>query len=43
MKGNEANHELLVASRSDAEELLVFVEMLLKLIFEFPNRIPKAT
>lgn len=35
-KGNEANHEIAVMSRADAEELLSFIEMLLKVIYEFP-------
>lgn len=41
-KGNEANHEIVLMSRSDAEDLIAFVEMLLKFIYEFPTRIPKA-
>jgi hypothetical protein len=40
-KGNEANHEISVMKREDAEELLSFMEMLLKVIFEFPARIQK--
>jgi hypothetical protein len=35
-KGNEANHEIMIAKPDDAKELLAFVEMLLKLIYEFP-------
>ncbi|HEY8084037.1 MAG TPA: DUF4145 domain-containing protein [Methylophilaceae bacterium] len=35
-KGNEANHEISIMSKDDAEELLSFCEMLLKVIFEFP-------
>jgi len=34
--GNEANHEIAIMKRDDAEELLSFIEMLLKVIFEFP-------
>jgi len=41
-KGNEANHEIAVMSRPDAEELISFTEMLLKFIFEFPSRVPKT-
>lgn len=41
-KGNEANHEIRLMEKSDAEELISFCEMLLKFIYEFPNRIPKA-
>ncbi len=40
-KGNEANHEIALMGKDDAIELLEFSEMLLKFIFEFPNRIPK--
>jgi hypothetical protein len=40
-KGNEANHEIVTISGPDAEELLIFSEMLLKLTYEFPNRLPK--
>lgn len=40
VKGNEANHDIVIMSKSDAEELILFTEMLLKLIYEFPNRIP---
>ena len=35
-KGNEANHEITIAKSDEAKELLAFVEMLLKLIYEFP-------
>ncbi|QDB99523.1 DUF4145 domain-containing protein [Mesorhizobium sp. 8] len=39
-KGNEATHEILPMSEADAKELVSFSEMLLKFIFEFPNRVP---
>ena len=35
-KGNEANHEILIMNGDDAKDLLKFVEMLLKIIYEFP-------
>lgn len=35
-KGNEATHEISIMSRTDAEDLLNFVEILLRIIFEFP-------
>jgi hypothetical protein len=41
-KGNEANHEIAVMNKADAEELVVFSEMLLKFIYEFPKRIPQT-
>lgn len=40
-KGNEANHEIKIMAPDDAKDLLIFVEMLLKFIYEFPSRIPK--
>jgi hypothetical protein len=39
-KGNEANHEILVMGRQEAEALLFLVEMLLRNIYELPKRIP---
>ncbi len=38
-KGNEATHEIPNTSREDAEDLITFSEMLLKIIFEFPSRV----
>ncbi len=38
--GNEANHEIAEVSRTDAEELISFSEMLLRFIYELPARIP---
>jgi hypothetical protein len=42
-RGNEATHEIRLMSKTDAEELITFIEMLLKFIYEFPSRIPPAT
>jgi hypothetical protein len=41
-KGNEANHEIALMKKEDAEELISFSEMLLKFIYEFPARVPKT-
>jgi hypothetical protein len=41
IKGNEANHEIVIMKKGDAEDLLAFSEMLLKLIFEFPASIKR--
>jgi hypothetical protein len=41
-KGNEANHQIVIMQRSDAEQLLAFCEMLLKIIFEFPSAMKKT-
>lgn len=40
-KGNEANHEIALMNQKDAVELLTFVEMLLRFIYEFPSMVPK--
>ncbi len=37
-KGNEANHEIIIMEKEDAEELINFIEMLLKIIYEFPGK-----
>ena len=38
-KGNEATHEIDLMEASDARDLLTFVEMLLKFIYEFPSMV----
>lgn len=40
-KGNEANHEIAIMTDADALDLISFVEMLLRLIYEFPARMLK--
>lgn len=40
-KGNEATHEIVLMSQADAQELISFAEMLLKFIYEFPNKVPQ--
>jgi hypothetical protein len=37
-KGNEANHEIPDVERTDAEDVLSFTEMLLKVNYEMPAR-----
>ena len=39
-RGNAANHEIPQVTKEDAKLLIDFVEMLLKLIYEYPGRIP---
>lgn len=39
-KGNEAVHEIPSLTQADLTDLIVFTEMLLKFIFEFPARVP---
>lgn len=38
-KGNEATHEIALMNEQDAKDLITFVEMLLKFIYEFPNMV----
>jgi len=40
-KGNEATHEISIMNSEDAKELITFIEMLLKFIYEFPAAIQK--
>lgn len=42
-RGNEANHEIELMKDEDAKSLILFIEMLLKFIYEFPSLIPKST
>ena len=39
-KGNEATHEIALMNEQDAQDLIKFVEMLLKFIYEFPQMVP---
>jgi len=38
-KGNKANHEIKIMSKNDALEIINFLEMLLKFIYEFPGKV----
>lgn len=38
-KGNEANHEIKIMEEEEAKDLISFMEMLLKIIYEFPANI----
>jgi hypothetical protein len=40
--GNEATHEIKIVDRAEAEHLLAFTQMLLQLIYDFPNRMKGA-
>ena len=42
-KGNEANHEITVMAKEDAEELITFSELILRFLFEYPARIARRT
>jgi hypothetical protein len=39
-KGNEATHEIPAVTRADAEDVLTFAEMILKLVYDYPARVP---
>lgn len=39
-RGNEANHEIAMMKREDAELLVTFLGMLLRFIYEFPKSVP---
>jgi hypothetical protein len=41
-KGNEATHELVDMDENEAKQLISFTEMLLKLVYELPLRVPVA-
>ncbi len=36
-KGNEATHQIKIMKKEDAEDLITFVEALLKFIYEYPG------
>lgn len=38
-KGNEATHKAPPSNKGDAEQILAFVELLLKIIYEAPSRL----
>ncbi len=39
-KGNEATHEIALMGSVESNELILFIEMLLRFIYEFPASIP---
>ncbi|UTV31679.1 DUF4145 domain-containing protein [Bacillus altitudinis] len=39
LTGNIATHEIPDINKEDAEEILLFVEMLLRLVYEFPSKL----
>lgn len=41
-KGNEANHEIVLMTKEDAERLISLSDMLLKIIYEFPAKVPRT-
>lgn len=38
-KGNEANHQIVIMTEPEAQEMLSFCEMLLKILYEFPSKV----
>ena len=41
-RGNDANHEIALMKQADAERLITFLGMLLKIIYEFPRKAPSS-
>jgi hypothetical protein len=41
-QGNEATHEIRLMTSAESGLLIIFVEMLLKVIYEFPSLVPTA-
>ena len=41
-QGNEANHQVVIKNKDDATEIITFLEMLLRFIYEFPARAQAA-
>lgn len=39
-RGNEATHEINLMTETDAKALIIFLEMLLRFIYEFPKMVP---
>lgn len=37
-RGNEANHQIVLKTQKEAEDLIDFVEMLLRVVYEYPAR-----
>jgi Domain of unknown function (DUF4145) len=42
LKSNKANHKIVLMGLKDAEDLLSFTEMLLKVVYEYPARVTAA-
>ena len=42
-KGNEANHEIEIMERAEAERLIKFSEMLLRIMYEYPAEVDRPT
>ena len=40
-KGNEANHDIVIMKPDDAKDLLEFIQMLLRIIYEFPATVKR--
>jgi hypothetical protein len=42
-KGNEATHEIPSIKSGDAADLLSFMEMILKIVYDYPSRVPSGS
>jgi hypothetical protein len=40
IKGNETNHQIQIKTQEDGMEMIDFTEMLLKVIYDYPSRVP---
>lgn len=43
VRGNEANHEIMIMGQTDAESLITLVGALLRFIYELPSLLPSTT
>lgn len=41
-KGNQANHEIVIMERGEAEDLVTFLGMILAPLYEFPAKVRKG-
>jgi len=42
-KSNEANHEIALMTKDEAEKLITFTQMMLVFVYEMPNVVPPPT
>ena len=40
-KGNDANHEIKLMNNQDAQKLITFAAMLMKIVYEYPSMVPQ--
>jgi hypothetical protein len=42
-RANEANHDIVLMTATDATAIITLVEMLLRIIYEFPHKVPETS